>query len=152
MSTRLFRGSLKWIWILTGNSPQPRRVKWNGGSLTKTQSEQSRQSLRVAHRDVTVRSNISHLSLVVSGGVLITFGFIWEWRPGVGEEAYEEEEEEERRVIRTIWQLRIRPAEHCHHLFRAASKLLASKKIPQWHLLQQKSLRTAQTWCFCICE
>lgn len=33
MSIRLLRGSLKWIWILTGNSPQPRRVKWKGGSL-----------------------------------------------------------------------------------------------------------------------
>jgi len=30
---RLLRVSLKWIWILTGNSPQPRRVKWKGGSL-----------------------------------------------------------------------------------------------------------------------
>lgn len=27
MSMRLLRESLKWIWILTGNSPQPRRVK-----------------------------------------------------------------------------------------------------------------------------
>lgn len=39
MSIRLLRVSLKWIWIRTGNSPQPRRVKWKGGSLktdTKT--------------------------------------------------------------------------------------------------------------------
>lgn len=137
MSTRLFRGSLKWIWILTGNSPQPRRVKWNGGSLTKTQSEQSRQSLRVAHsRDGTVRSNISHLWLVVTagGGSWSHSGLSENEDPGWGEEAYEEEEEEERRVIRTFWQLRIRPAEHCHHLFRAASKLLASKKFLMWLL------------------
>lgn len=35
ISTLLFRLSLKWIWTLTGNSPQPRRVKWKGGSLEK---------------------------------------------------------------------------------------------------------------------
>lgn len=33
MSIRLFRWSLKWICTRTGNSPHPRRVKWNGGSL-----------------------------------------------------------------------------------------------------------------------
>lgn len=62
MSTRLFRGSLKWIWIRTGNSPQPRRVKWNGGSLTEHSQNRHMKSLprHTNCPDVTVCSNISH--------------------------------------------------------------------------------------------
>ena len=35
ISSLFFRSSLKWSWTLTGNSPQPLRVRWNGGSLKK---------------------------------------------------------------------------------------------------------------------
>lgn len=45
-----------------------------------------------------------------------------------GEEAHEEGEKE-RCVVRTIRQLRIKPAEHCHHLFKPASKPSASKEL-----------------------
>lgn len=59
----------------------------------------------------------------------------------MGEEAYEEEGE--RCVIRTNPQLRIRPDEHFHRLFKPASKLLACKKIHNDTLLLQDSLRTS---------
>ena len=34
ISTGLFTDSLKWIWTLAGNSPQPLRIKWYGGWAT----------------------------------------------------------------------------------------------------------------------
>lgn len=65
MSMRLLRVSLKWIWILTGNSPQPRRVKWKGGSLRthrhQTQSEffmWSKQPERQKHSHVHKKNSL----------------------------------------------------------------------------------------------
>lgn len=62
---RLLRVSLKWIWILTGNSPQPRRVKWKGGSLRthkhQTQSEffmWSKQPERQKHSHVHKKNSL----------------------------------------------------------------------------------------------
>lgn len=62
MSIRLLRGSLKWIWILTGNSPQPRRVKWKGGSLrtdTVTKSHMTSLQHKVGRKKKNSKQDVS---------------------------------------------------------------------------------------------
>lgn len=111
MSMRLFRGSLKWIWILTGNSPQPRRVKWNGGSLAthtiKTVTPVSKESqlpLKGTFLTPATRKPIWRDRLLEHPSTM-TFSSA----DGAG----------------SFGRLGISPAEHCDHLFKAAGKLTA---------------------------
>lgn len=81
MSTGLLRGSWKYSWTLTGNSPHPRLSRWNGGLLIKIKLKVKNQTATEFEYKIKIYNEHTSKNEKLSLNKFRNFSFktIWPW-------------------------------------------------------------------------